>query len=145
MLPSLDSLLTYSNPKLIKRYQQDYPNNRLPAEEVLIELLKYFWLCHKHKYDKENNLSNESLQFNCDIYPEMKEMDDMWHTFLLFSKDYMNFCLKNFEQFLHHNPTTENNISSTDEFAVQFKRYLSYIYDHLGEDTLIKWFDKSIV
>ena len=144
VLPNLDQLLTYKNPWLIKRYQKDYPNNQIFAEEALAELLKYFWLCQKHLQDKQNNPNDESLEFACAMHSEMQEIDDMWHTFLLFTNDYMEFSLKNFGAFIHHIPTTEEEKLSPDKFEIDFTRYLSYVYDNLGEETVCKWFKESL-
>ena len=33
-----------------------------------------------------------------------KEVDEVWHTFILFTKDYTVFCLEVFGFFLHHEP-----------------------------------------
>ena len=70
----------------------------------------------------------------------MSEIDDMWHTFLLFTKDYMYFCSKYLGQYFHHSPTTSEDKMTEGEFEIDFARYVSYVYDNLGEKTLIKWF-----
>ncbi len=140
MLPSMPKLLRYQNENVLLRYEKDYPNSTLKAKDALHELLKYFWLSVKHKIDCIRNPENQDLFFPCGMYPEMQEIDDMWHTFLLFTKDYGEFCQKFFGEFLHHVPKTEENSLSKEEFKIVFARYLSYIYDHLGEDTVKKWF-----
>jgi hypothetical protein len=65
----------------------------------------------------------------------------MWHTFLLFTKDYLNFCNNYLDgEFFHHVPLSEP-IEDLDinNYELELSRYLSYIYDRLGEETLIKW------
>ena len=32
-------------------------------------------------------------------------VDEAWHTFILFSRDYRNFCYKVFWKFIHHSPS----------------------------------------
>lgn len=143
MLPNLSDLLNYKNPKLIARYQKDYPENKIPAEEALTEILKYFWLCEKHREDLKNDPDNEELKFDCSVHFEMAEIDDMWHTFLLFTIDYAEFCKKYFDHFIHHVPTTEETKKpSKKEFKKSLTRMLSYVYDNLGEETLKKWFSE---
>lgn len=74
------------------------------------------------------------------MHKEMEEIDNMWHTFLLFTKDYMSFCDKYFKCYIHHNPFDKNIIELEKDFIDELTKYLSYIYDNLGEETLIKWF-----
>ena len=81
------------------------------------------------------------LNFICSIYPEMNEIDDMWHTFLLFTKDYMSFCIDYFDEYIHHIPNTEEESMKEDQFKDNLTRYLSFIYDTLGEETVINWFE----
>lgn len=140
---SLQELLKYKNSHLVKRYKQDYPHNQLSAEEALIELLKYFWLCEKHAQGKNNFPTDESFNFTCAMHFEMKEIDDMWHTFLLFTQDYFAFCDKYFGKFLHHVPNVDKGSQDIKREEIELTRYLSYIYDHLGEETLKKWFAEA--
>lgn len=142
MLPELSQLLEYSNNQILNRYQNDYPNNSLAAEEALRELLKYFWLNQKYLMDYNNNPNVESIQFYLSIHEEMKEIDDMWHTFLLFTKEYAEFCHHYFGTFIHHHPTHDEEKLSEQEFEIDLTRYLSYIYDNLGEETVKKWFNE---
>lgn len=133
-------LIKYKNHPLIKRYQQDCPHNQLSAEEALTELLKYFWISEKQAYDQHNDPHNESFQFSCALHSEMKEIDDMWHTFLLFTQDYSTFCDRYFGRFLHHVPNVDKGNQDIKRDEIELTRYLSYVYDHLGEETLKKWF-----
>lgn len=134
--------MCYNNNKVISRYYQDYPIAKMQANEALTELMKFVWLCFKHKSEKNNNPHNESLNFSCLIHPEMVDIDNMWHTFLLFTKDYHAFCNEYLDgNFFHHEPIINTNNSLLDEnYEQELTLYLSYIYDNLGEDTLIKWF-----
>src|SRR5215216_2344512 len=89
---SLHEILKYQNENIIHRYEKDHSNNKLNGKDAFNELMKFFWLIQKHKNDKFLNPTQEELKFICAIYPEMNEIDDMWHTFLLFTKDYMSFA-----------------------------------------------------
>jgi hypothetical protein len=39
-------------------------------------------------------------------------VDDAWHEFILFTRDYDRFCQKAFGQFLHHTPTAGLGVAS---------------------------------
>ncbi len=140
MLPDLDYLLAYQNPDVIERYKNDYPSNELGPEDALKELLKYFWLNEKLKSDKTHAPTNENLFFDCAIHSEMREIDTMWHTFLLFTKDYAAFCQRYFGKFIHHQPVQKESITSRKKQELELRRFLSYVYDNLGEETLVLWF-----
>jgi len=140
MLPDLNHLLSYKNEKLLHRYANDYPNNSLSPDIALQEILKYFWLSKKHQLERSEQPDNESLQFRAAIHAEMKEIDDMWHTFLLFTQDYANFCQDYFGSFIHHDPSVEEIAQSQEDYKIDLQRYLSYIYDLLGPQTLKLWF-----
>jgi hypothetical protein len=125
------------------RYQNEYPDSTLSPKEALAEVMKYIWLCHKHAMDKKKYPKNKAFNFNCVIHAEMKDIDNMWHTFLLFTKDYLAFCNKYLHgMFFHHVPISGKQPKVSDKkYEKELYRYLSYIADHLGDDTLVKWFN----
>ncbi|CAM3030912.1 Uncharacterized conserved protein [Legionella steigerwaltii] len=141
-LPDLNQLVHYKNDKIISRYDKDYPSATMQAEDALEELMKFIWLCMKQKSEKYSNPGNDFLNFSCVIHPEMVDIDNMWHTFLLFTKDYHAFCSEYLGGiFFHHEPIiNENDHVSDENYEQELTLYLSYIYDNLGEDTLRKWF-----
>lgn len=139
--PDLSELILYKNSKIIYRYDQDYPKAAIRGEEALTELMKYIWLCSKHKVDKWSNPENAQLHFLCAIHPEMKDIDNMWHTFLIFTQEYHRFCDNYLGGiFFHHEPLVDQENTSNENYEDELTLYLSYIYDNLGEATLLKWF-----
>lgn len=76
-------------------------------------------------------------------------IDEMWHNFILFTPAYHAFCQTHFQKYLHHLPTTkqEKTRLRTDPPEGNKQAYLDRLegllaatYDHLGEDTVRKWF-----
>ncbi|WP_225316874.1 glycine-rich domain-containing protein [Legionella longbeachae] len=145
-LPDLNKLISYENDKIISRYRKDYPNSKMNAEDALKEFMKFVWLCHKHRVEKKNCANGNSLAFSCVIHSDMRDIDNMWHTFLLFTRDYHDFCDLYLDGvFFHHDPLINPDRKVFDKNdEEELTLYLSYIYDNLGEDTLIKWFHDSI-
>lgn len=74
----------------------------------------------------------------------MREIDDMWHTFLLFTHEYTDFCHRYFGEYLHHVPTVKIEKPATEQYERELTNYISYIYDSLGEATVRKWFAETI-
>jgi len=147
MMTDLPTILSYQNIEVLNRYSKDYPNNKLAPQEAFEELMKFFWLFQKHQEDKLKFPDKKELDFICGIHTEMKEIDDMWHTFLLFTKDYISFCKQYLGRFFHHSPTTDKEKAerSTNDFEIDFVRFLSYAYDNLGEEIVRKWFGELLV
>lgn len=139
-LPTLKALLKYNNRWVVERYKKDYPDNQLSGKQAFREMLKFLWLSQKHKHDLAVSPRKKSLQFVCGVHHEMDEIDDMWHTFLLFTQDYAAFCKKYFGQFVHHAPNTKKKRISKAVYKTDIERYFSYIYEQLGEKTLKVWF-----
>lgn len=143
-VPSLAKVLSYQNEVVISRYERDYPNSKIPGKTVFTELLKYIWLGCKHSFDCRLNPTDETLHFNCTVHKEMKEIDNMWHTFLLFTREYQRFCHEYLEGvFFHHEPATKRVKPTKEKYELELSRYLSYIYDHLGGETVIAWFENE--
>lgn len=139
----LEQLLQYQNPNILQRYAADFPHNQLSGPQALQELVKFFWLAEKHRREHRAEPANKALHFQCTIHPEMQEIDDMWHTFLLFTRDYSSFCRSYFGRFIHHVPNVEEKPVPKAQFKREFARFASYVYDHLGEETLIAWFEQN--
>lgn len=146
MIPNLQDLLQYKNTKLIERYESEFPNAILSGDDALTELMKYIWLCYQHDYDKSQSPTRQAYNFQCTIHEEMSDIDNMWHTFLLFTKDYQSFCNTYLNgAFFHHDPIQQDvKKVSKRKYEKELKKYLSYIYDKLGEQTLITWFGSAI-
>lgn len=137
-------MLSYHHQPILKRYADDFPNNNMSAQEAFSELIKYIWLCKKHEEDR-GKLQDEALNFTCFIHEEMREIDDMWHTFLLFTQEYHKFCQLYVGYFFHHQPYTgEQEAMSPLQYQRELTSYLTYIYDNLGEATVRKWFKEEL-
>jgi hypothetical protein len=140
-LPTLDKILEYKNPAVLKLYEQNYPNNKLTAEQAFTEVLKYLWLSKKHTIDLVKNGNNDNFPSQCIMPRSMREIDEMWHEFILFTEDYTNFCLQYFGEYMHHLPNIFDNMPRPrDVIEREIEKLLPYIYDNLGEDTLRIWF-----
>jgi hypothetical protein len=125
----------------INRYKVDLEE----AELIFNETKKWLWLAHKAAREENLNLS---------IDKPLLVIDEMWHNFILHTKSYTNYCISKFKRFIHHQPTTD---TEKQDFNLRIKknpnleiknwhnRYhsqLSYIYDNLGAETVIKWYEE---
>jgi hypothetical protein len=79
--------------RFLKEYPQ-YKNEDYP--EIEKALMDFFWL-----FLPDNNSKHSFYTFHS------KVADDLWHTFLLYSKEYREFCMNSFGRIIDHVPHTE--------------------------------------
>lgn len=129
------SILDYTNEDVIDRFLGVYEMEEIEAISIFEETKKWLWLC-------------SNVDFDLIIDDSLLIIDEMWHNFILFTKDYHEFCLSNFEDYIHHQPTTrkekenwnKDRIKSLTDYKKTLKKQYEHIYDQLGEDTLNKWY-----
>jgi len=137
---SLEDWLSYCHPGVIRRFCKEHHASQQEGEEVFQEMLKWLYLCSRSFGDGPDGVL-------CVITPEIEKIDWMWHTFLLFTMDYADFCERYPGFFLHHVPTEDEEdeeVTAMDEDAVrsELERRYGFIYDVLGEETLTAWYDE---
>ena len=139
--PDLKQILQYKHPQVIAAFKRDHPNSAVNAEDLFQEMLKFLWISWKHAHDKKEHPYDESLNFLLVMHEEMREIDNMWHNFILYTRDYTDFCMNVFGEYFHHEPDiAETNPQSIDEFTEDLEKFLFYTYDQLGEATVRSWF-----
>jgi len=139
-MTALQEILTYSNQDVIDRYMEDYEASLEEAQYVFNETLKWLYLCHKAK----NRKVPQSILM---LDPYIK-IDYMWHTFILFTKEYTAFCQQYFGHYLHHQPTTKAekerfSALSEDEQLAEITATFDAIQDELDSETLLDWTERE--
>jgi hypothetical protein len=144
----LEEVLAYENMDIVEKFMENWD---LPEAEVLDlfqEMKKWMWLSADSIY----RVSQGEASIPLGITFSMTLLDEMWHTFILFTMPYQAFCKRYFGFYLNHGPTTgEEKRKALEEMerdpeAFQAKIELdltaqySYIYDRLGPETLQKWY-----
>jgi len=148
MVASLQEVLTYKNENVVYRFSEDYKISESDAEEIFLETKRWLWYCAKRTRDIEDG----RIEFlNIPLFNEAKAIDLMWHTFLLFTHDYADFCETYFGFFVHHQPKSKvdriewqqqisrDPIQTQKERESQLEKVYGTIYDELGPDILLKW------
>lgn len=85
----IKKVMDYKMPHIIARYSKDYSVSAEVAKIHEVELKRFLILAA----DDDESLDMMSI-----------EVDNLWHTFLLFTKEYQQFCNDMFGKFIHHNP-----------------------------------------
>jgi hypothetical protein len=132
---SLEEVLRYRHPGVVRRYVQDHQATPEEAAELFREMLKWLYLCARGTTGGPEGLILA-------VHPEIEKIDWMWHTFLLFTRDYAEFCDRHFGLFIHHVPDEGEEDEPADEDAVRaaLERQYAFVYDVLGAETLTAWY-----
>lgn len=145
MLPDLQELLKFRHDAVIRTYCRSFGAEQERGDALFKNMLKYLWVSKKHQMEREKNPNDPTLQFSFVMHEEMRDMDNMWHQFILSTPDYFDFCTRYFGDYMHHIPgVAENSVPEEAEFSQDMERYLSYVYDHLGEETVREWFSSHL-
>ncbi|ELR70874.1 hypothetical protein C900_03309 [Fulvivirga imtechensis AK7] len=128
---------------VINAFMDRYSVSSEEARDIFTETKKWLWLAAQNKsHNKGGLLIDKSLLV----------IDEMWHTFLLHSKIYYEYCFNKLKTLVHHVPTTQaekiqiaydlqNNPQKNELYENRIKNQYALIYDQLGPETLIKWYD----
>ncbi|MBC7542688.1 MAG: hypothetical protein H7338_08155 [Candidatus Sericytochromatia bacterium] len=146
MLPSLEQVLAYRHDGVIRNFQRNFPHLESVAPQLFTEMIRFLWLSRKHESDLQAQPEAAHLNFLFVMHTEMLDIDNMWHAFILYTKDYMAFCETYFGEYMHHEPdVAETEPQTPEEFAVDLGLFLSYTYDTLGEVTVRRWFGSHLL
>jgi len=134
---SLEEVLRYRHRGVVRRYAKEHQATLAEAEELFREMLKWLYLCGRGATDGPEGLMLV-------VHPEIEKIDWMWHTFLLFTRDYAEFCDRYFGVFLHHMPNEEEDETPPAEGDVRaaLETQYAFVYDVLGPQTLTAWYDE---
>ncbi len=134
----LTQLLQFKDENIISRFSDMYQMEEEEINDILQETLKFLYI---------------SQIPGVFIPDELLVLDEMWHNLILFTPLYHQLS----EQYLnadyfHHIPASKKEKevrtlkmqndpkTAKEEYAKKLEFLLTVIYEHLGEETVIKWF-----
>lgn len=137
----LKALADFKHQETVLRFMDSYEVSYDESADLFEEMKKLLALMAA--YPDEYVFTHEPLWI----------IDEMWHTFLMYTKDYIDFCNAHFGRILHHAPVKrdvkmqiredlENEVEETYNLVrPQVKRLYELIFEYLGRETLVKWID----
>ncbi len=143
LLDEINPDLTTENHEevVIKGFMDRYDVTFDEAAEIFEETKKFL------------SLAAEDENKGVFIDQPLQIIDEMWHTFILHTKQYFNFCFTQFNRFIHHVPTpSEEKVKMEERLKIaplevlkeseeKISKQYSLIYDKYGPETLVKWYD----
>jgi len=151
-IAALEEVLAYRNRFVVERFVDQFSVPTQAAEEIFQDMLRMLWLMAVSRVDRRNR--NDSVPAGIVVYREMNVIDEMWHAFILFSREYTDFCQRFFGFYLHHVPTTsDDRHKEKNAFTIdperhrqakreEVRRQCYYTAERLGAPTLKKWFQE---
>jgi hypothetical protein len=139
-MQTLEQVLEYENGAVLTKFTDYYGVAREDAVVLFRETRRWMWLCASRPDDVDMIIQDPLLM-----------LDNMWHTFILFTRDYSEFCKKAFGRYIHHLPVTstekkafESEIERSQEAQKlhrdKLRRFYSYVYDRVGADIFQLWY-----
>ena len=113
----IKNIMMYPMPHILARCQKDY--NYTDEDMIILEkeLKRYLIL----------SLFEGKADLGTGMYS--KDVDNLWHAFILFTNEYAAFCNTYFNRFIHHipeidtQPTPEKLREARQDFQVFVKKY----------------------
>lgn len=143
----LSETLAYENDLVVYKFMERYKLSFRQANDVFTETKRWLWLCARALVQP----SGPQPLFIIGM-KELGMIDEMWHTFLLFTPVYAEFCEHHFGRFIHHLPSTRDEQERARarrradpegyerEQLAAFRKEIAFVGQELGAATLRKWF-----
>jgi hypothetical protein len=133
MITELSKILTYTNQSVITHFCQQNPEYSLQeGQELFQDLLAWFWLKYQRsKRDKATYLFGPLLV-----------LDELWHIFILHTRDYTNFSLHYFGEYVHHDPEPVGFEHVLNEEEIS--DYLMDCFNYLDEEWMARRFAEAL-
>lgn len=142
----LADVLAYRNDEVVFRFQKLFRLTFREASDLFTETRRWLWALACSSYVSDGP--------TLAIYAHMLFIDEMWHNFVLFTKEYAQFCDEFLGGYIHHLPMKRReqerlqerfrkNPKATAKRSEREKlEQCNFIYHELGEETLKRWYSE---
>ena len=117
-----DAIMAFPMGNIVTRYAKENPDLASKAKLHERELKRYLFLCAK--YPERG-------------WPMVNSIDELWHTFIIFTKDYHEFCQQLGLQYLHHQPVNDGDDLS--DIPATYQEFLKLYRQEFGPASSAVW------
>lgn len=118
-------VLDFPMERVVKRYCLE---ENVSGEDAVLherELKRYLYICANYRDDR---------------WPMVRSIDGLWHTFLLFTRSYQEFCQVAGVPFIHHEPMDEKDKKGDlAGLQVTYERFMAAYQAEFGEPARFVW------
>ncbi|KTD65096.1 hypothetical protein [Legionella shakespearei] len=121
MIPELVTLLQYQNTAVIDYFCHHHPEySPEQAQVIFTDLLAWMWL----------NKQRQKFNKNTYLFGPLLILDEMWHCFILHSRDYFDFSLQYFGAYFHHEiePVGFEHVLEEEELSDFLEDCFAYLH-----------------
>lgn len=132
MNSDLSELLRYQNTAVVTYFCHHHPEFSAFEAQVLFEdLLGWMWLNKQRAHQGKKTY----------LFGPLLILDELWHAFILHTRDYLDFSLRYFDSYFHHDvePVGLEHIMEEDEL----RDYLQDCFNFLGEEWVARRFTEA--
>jgi hypothetical protein len=134
--------LGYTNEEITHKFTSHWRVSGNEADELFTETKRMLWVMA--------GMTRRRQRFTVDV--PLRILDEMWHTFVLFTREYHAYCQRVFGRYIHHTPRTmadtrRERSERAASPAAFIRRQVAaretqwrFIRDAAGEETLLKWY-----
>lgn len=129
----LSDLLCYQNTTVVDYFCHRYPESiRHEVEVLFTDLLAWMWL----------NAQRAKQGKNTYLFGPLLILDELWHAFILHTRDYVDFSMRYFGSYFHHDiePLGSEHHMEEEELT----DYLQDCFTFLGSDWVARRFEKAL-
>lgn len=116
----------YKNQKVVAYFCHHHPELTLDDGQLLFEdLLSWLWLNTLRKKQGKNTY----------LFGPLLILDELWHAFILHTRDYMDFTMNYFGEYIHHEvePIGFEHVIEEDELTDLLQDCFQYLDQHWVE------------
>lgn len=132
MNPDLLLLLQYENMPVVSHFCHHHPEFSITESKVLFkDLLAWMWLSRQRSAQGKKTY----------LFGPLRPMDELWHTFILHTRDYTHFSITYFGDYFHHEvepPGFEHTVED-DELT----DFLQDCFTYLGSNWVERQFSAA--
>ncbi len=144
----LKRLLNYKNPEIVAKFCKNMGVEKSIGNRVFKDMLMFFYLCKRHHYltaqQRAGKVLKRTIPAKLSVIDPMLLIDEMWHTFILYTPDYIAFSQKYFGHYFGHAPTpvlgTKSQLKQEMITRNELQLIVSFVWDELGEGVVDRWF-----
>jgi hypothetical protein len=137
-----DQLKQYQSDGVIRKFRDEWSVSEPEAKVIFDETKKFLFLAH--------HAQQQCISFEID--ESILIIDKMWHTFILFTSEYSEFCNRFFGRMLHHVPfcrdhlvekirdLSDRGISLSEYKRTRLRQQIRIIHETFGVETIRKWY-----
>lgn len=120
--PNKQAILAFPMLDIVARYTKEFPKANDSAVLHEQELKRYLFICAKYPFKG---------------WPMVYVLDDLWHTFLIFTQDYHQFCQLSGRPYIHHQPLKDGE--DTSGIPAAYQEFMTLYRQEFGEPTDSIW------